>query len=168
MMYGRLFKTMYDGSMVGKGFAAFAVMGFVIANQQPSADGEFWVRLNTTNLSSVFGEPEKKIEEAIKFLCSPDPKSTTPAEEGRRLAQITNFDYRVVNGAHYARIVNEEKRREQFRVAQTKYRAEAKLKRRKGPGSSESAYIKGDIPLPNSPAGTPSANELEGAGGAKN
>lgn len=113
---------MYEGSMVGAGAIVFATMGYVIANQKPDKDVGSQVRLNPILLSAILGESEKDVEEAIQFLCSPDPRSTTKEEEGRRLIKIGEFDYQVVNGPKYMRIRDEEHRREQNRAAQQKHR----------------------------------------------
>lgn len=112
--------------MVGAGFGPYAVMGYVIANQQPGADGVFRVDLNTKLLATTFGEDEGTVVKAVEFLCAPDAKSTTPTEEGRRLVKEGPFLYRVVNGATYAKIRNEEERREQNRLAQERHRAKKK------------------------------------------
>jgi hypothetical protein len=108
--------------MVGAGFGAFSVMGYVIANMKPDKTVGFQVELNTKLLSAVFGEPEETIQKAIEFLCAPDPQSRTPTESGRRLAKVGQFAYRVVNGVLYDRLRNEEDRREQNRIAQQRHR----------------------------------------------
>jgi len=113
---------MYEGSMVGSGAVVFAVWGYVIAKMEPDVEVGSQVRLNPKLLETIIGDPQAEIEEAIKFLCSPDEHSTTKAEEGRRLVQIGEFDYRVVNGAKYRAIRDEEKRRAQNREAQARFR----------------------------------------------
>lgn len=113
---------MYCGSMVGAGFGAFSVMGYVIANMKPDKTVGFQVELNVKLLSAVFGESEETIQKAIDYLCAPDPGSRTPAEDGRRLAKVGQFAYRVVNGVLYDQLRNEEDRREQNRLAQQRHR----------------------------------------------
>lgn len=124
-MFGKHFASMYERSMVGAGAMAFAVMGYVISNTKPDKAMGGIVTLNPTLLSVIFGEPVEAVEKAIQFLCSPDPKSTSKADEGRRLVQISDFDYRVVNHAKYRAIKNEEQRREQNRLAQARHRQKA-------------------------------------------
>lgn len=121
-MFGKHFASMYDGSMIGAGAHVFALMGYVIANHKPDKKVGGQVRLNPALLATVFGEPESRVQEAIDYLCAPDPRSTTPAEEGRRLVKIGQFDYRVVNAMKYLRIRNEEERREQNRINQQNHR----------------------------------------------
>jgi hypothetical protein len=131
-MYGKHFASMYEGSMVGSGTHVFAVMGYIIANQKPDPVVGAQVRLNATILSVIFGESEKRIQEAIDYLCKPDPKSTTPNEDGRRLIKVGQFDYRVVNAAKYMAIRNEEERREANRLRQAKHRSKP-VPKKKGP-----------------------------------
>ena len=125
-MYGKHFDSMYCGSMVGKGFGAFSMMGYVISTMKPDKEVGFQVELNTTLLATIFGEPEDKIQKTIDFLCDEDPESRSPAEEGRRLVKIGTYAYRVVNGVAYDKIRNEADRREQNRIAQQKHRAKLK------------------------------------------
>lgn len=135
-MYGKHFASMYTGSMVGAGFGPYAVMGFVVSHQVPNRpDGFFSVDLNVKLLAATFGETEAVVQAAIDYLCAPDPHSTSPGEEGRRLVRIGPFTYRVVNGAHYQALRNDEERREQNRRAQEKHRKKKKSK----PGPGETA-----------------------------
>jgi flagellar biosynthesis GTPase FlhF len=84
------------------------------------------VELNPRALADKFGEPEEEVKKAIAFLCGPDPDTTSPAEEGRRLIKIGTFSYQVVNGEKYRAIKNEEERREQAREAMARRRAKLK------------------------------------------
>ncbi len=85
------------------------------------------VRLNPALLGPIFGEDPKEVEAAIEFLCSPDSKTSTPGEEGRRLVRLSQFDYRVVNAVKYHELRNEEERRKQNREAQEKFREKQKM-----------------------------------------
>lgn len=109
--------------MVGAGAVVFAVMGYVIAKQIPDRKVGSQVRLNPVLLAAILGEDAKAIESAIAKLCSPDPKSTTKTNDGRRLIKLGEFDYQVVNGAKYRAIRDEETRLEQNRIAQRKHRS---------------------------------------------
>lgn len=131
-MYGKIFSSMYTGSMVGAGARVFAVMGYVIANQVPDREVGSQVDLNPKLLSVIIGEPEKEIEAAIEFLCSPDKDSTSGEHQGRRLIKRGQFAYQVVNGAKYRAIKDETQRREYNRVAQQVSRAKRKAKNETG------------------------------------
>lgn len=111
--------------MVGAGAVVFAVMGYVIAKQEPDKKVGSQVRLNPVLLSAILGEQVKDIEKAIKYLCSPDERSTTKEKAGRRLVKLGEFDYQVVNGAKYRAVRDEEARREQNRLAQERFRQKA-------------------------------------------
>lgn len=123
MMYGKHFKSMYSGSMVGAGAPVFAVLGYVISNMVPQPSVGAQVELNPKLLAFIIGEKEEVIEKAIKRLCSPDPHSRTKEEDGRRLIRLGEFDYRVVNGAKYIAIRDEEERMESNRQRQAAHRA---------------------------------------------
>ena len=116
--------------MVGAGFGAYSVMGYVIANQKPDKTVGFQVELNTAIMATVFGEPVEAIQRAIDFLCAPDPDSRTTTEEGKRLVQVGRYAYRVVNGVAYDKLRNEEDRREQNRLAQQNHRAKQPKRKR--------------------------------------
>lgn len=112
--------------MVGAGAHVFAVMGYVISHQQPDCDYGGTVRLNAEILATILGEPLERVQSAIDYLCAPDPISTTPEKEGRRLVKIGQFDYQVVNFAKYFAIKNEADRRQANRDRQAKHRAKKK------------------------------------------
>ncbi len=122
-MFGKHFASMYEGSMFGAGAVVFAVMGYVIANQEPDRTVGSQVELNPKLLAAILGEPVKEVEKAIDFLCSPDKESRSKDEGGRRLVKMGQFAYRVVNGAKYLKILDREARREYQRVKQAEYRA---------------------------------------------
>lgn len=121
--FGKIHASMYTGSMYGSGAMMFAVMGYVVANMLPVGDDGMQVELNPEMLRHVLGEDEKDVRKAIETLCSPDPKSRTKQEEGRRLVKLGEFEYRVVNGPKYRAIRAKEVRLEQNRVAQKKFRS---------------------------------------------
>lgn len=113
--------------MVGAGSVVFAVWGYVIAKQEPDREIGSQVRLNPKLLSAILGDTEEAVTGAIDFLCSPDERSTTKKEGGRRLIKIGEFDYQVVNGAQYRAIRDEEERRRQVREAQRRFREKKKM-----------------------------------------
>jgi hypothetical protein len=117
-MYGKLFATLYSGSMVGSGFPAFALLPYCIAN----ADVDGAVTLNPRLLAPVFGGSVSEVEDAIRFLCEPDPDSRKPAEDGRRLLHIGGLQYRLTSYAHYRAIKNREDQREYERSRKRDYR----------------------------------------------
>ena len=121
-VYGKHFESMYSGSMVGSGLAVFAVWGYVISHVRRGT-----VELNAKLLSMILGCTEADVAEAIKILSSPDPKSRSKDEKGRRIIQEAEFQFRVVNATHYQNIRNEDERRQYNREKQAEYRARKKM-----------------------------------------
>jgi hypothetical protein len=126
-MFGKHYEKTYEGSMVGAGSHVFAVWGYVIAKQKPDREAGSVVTLNPVLLSAIIGDTVERMEAAIGYLCAADPKTSTPGEDGRRLIRVGQFDYRVVNGAMYRQIRDEDDRREQTRRAQEKFRKKKSL-----------------------------------------
>ena len=138
-MFGKHFASMYEGSLYGSGAVVFAVMGYVIATQRPDWEHGSVVTLNPRKLADTLGEDLGAIEKAIGFLCGPDPHSTTKKEDGRRLVRVGEFEFRVVNGAKYRAIRDEETRRAQNREAQRRLRDGKTRVKPAGPTKSEAA-----------------------------
>lgn len=140
---------MYEGSLVGSGALVFSVMGYVIAKQRPAGEigkQRMEVLLNPKVIAPILGEMEAGVQKAIEFLCAPDPLTTTPGEEGRRLVKIGNFQYWVVNGWKYRQERQAEIRREQNRLAQQRYRAKVNPLSLNGqPSTSERISLEGEL-----------------------
>lgn len=159
--------------MVGSGAVVFAVWGYVIAKMEPDRVVGAQVSLNAKLLEAIIGEPEAEITKAIAFLCSPDESSRTKAEDGRRLVRLGEFDYQVVNGAKYRAIRDDEKRREQNREAQARFREKRKKVRAVGSGGArERQYVRdfGDgkitadgVPIEQPKPAGPSSKEVVGS-----
>ncbi len=137
--------------MVGSGSHVFAVWNYAITKQVfDKQAGQMVVRLNPALLAAIIGDSEERMKEAIDFLCAPDPKTTTPGHDGRRLIQLGTFDYQMVNGARYQSIRNEEERRAQNREAQARFREKHTKKNRPlkqmkgGPLPGESAFVEAE------------------------
>lgn len=143
-MYGKHFAQLYEGSMVGSGAVVFAVWGYVIAKQVPDRVVGSQVRLNPQVIAVILGEPAKEVESAIAYLCKPDPKSTTPDKDGRRLIKLSEFDYQVVNGAKYRAIRDEATRQQQNREAARRHREKKKSKPAPGETIAVRAMNRGD------------------------
>lgn len=145
-MYGKHFSSMYEGSMIGAGAVTFAVMGYVIANGVPDREVGTQVELNPKLLAFIFGEDERDVDKAIDKLCKPDPESRSKEEDGRRLIRLGQFSYKVVNGARYRAIRDEERRRETDRESKRRQRAKEKLNRplkQSQPMAGEAAHLNG-------------------------
>lgn len=121
--YGKIFGSMFTGSMVGSGPVVLSLWAYVIANAQPPGV----VELNPRLLAYIIGCKVQEIEAAIEVLCGPDKSSRTEDMEGRRLIQEGAMQYRVVTWAKYNKVRNDEARRAQNREAQARYRRKSSL-----------------------------------------
>lgn len=120
--WAKYFKSMYEGSMYGSGVEVFAVWGYVIANTDRGR-----VELNPKRLADTLGSTIDKMEKAIHFLESPDPKSRHKERDGCRLIRESEYQFFVPCWEVYQKIRNEEQRQEQNRNAQAKFREKNKM-----------------------------------------
>lgn len=116
--------------MYGAGIAVFAVWGYVIAHAR---DGR--VELNPKKLADTLGGTVEEIEQAIDYLCRPDPQSRHKEHEGRRLIKEGQFQYFAPSWKIYYRIKSEEERREYNRVKQAEHRQRRKQQAQQPSGS---------------------------------
>lgn len=142
-MYGKAFESQYEGSMIGAGMNVFAVWNYAFTKARCGA-----VELNPKLLAFILGGTEKQVNDAIQFLSSPDPKSRSKLEEGRRLVREGEYQYRLVNYIKYNAIRNADDLREYNRQKQAEYRSREKAKLAPGPKKwpcqSEREFIKGE------------------------
>lgn len=122
IMYGKHFASMYEGSMIGKGSCFFAVWGYVISHFVPDREMGAQVELNPKLIAFVLGDEVDVVERVIADMCLPDKESRSKEKQGRKLVKIGEYAYQVVNGEMYRAIRDEERRREQNREAQQKFR----------------------------------------------
>jgi len=108
VMYGKIFASMYEGSMVGMGPTVFAVWGYCIAKADPE---EHTVILNPPLLATIIGTTQEDIEAAMMSLTSSDKHSKCPDEDGKRLVHQNGHTYFVVSHEHYRKMVSNDERR---------------------------------------------------------
>ncbi len=136
-MYGKLFASAFTGSLVGRGSDVFAVLAYLVANQ----DAKGYVEVNPHLLGVAIGCGGEAVEKALAFLESPDPGSRTPDEDGRRIVREGRFLFRLVNGPKYRAIRDEDARREYQREWDRKHRPSGHARRlasvRSGPTQSD-------------------------------
>lgn len=118
MAYGKIFESLYTGSMVGAGLNVFATWAYVIANAKPPGT----IELNPRIMATIFGCSQEEVKAAIDYLCSPDESSRTPDFDGRRLIPEGSFLYSVPTWAKYNQLRNEVERRAANREAQRRWR----------------------------------------------
>lgn len=112
-MYGKIFATMYDGSIYGK-WQAIVTFQQMIA----LADKDGIVDMTAQALSARTSIPLEIIEKGIADLETPDKVSRTPDEEGRRIILLDEhrpWGWKITNYAKYREIRTAEERREYHR-----------------------------------------------------
>lgn len=102
--------------MVGKGALFFAVWGYVIAKQRPNRTYGSIVELNPKIIAFTLGENEEAVKLVIQQMCEKDLESRSQEEDGKKLIQLSQFSYQVVNGERYRLLRSAEERREYQRT----------------------------------------------------
>ena len=122
-MYGKLFASMYDGSlaMVGPWEALVTFQQLVIL-----ADREGFVDMTPDAISRRTIIPLEIIKKGIAVLEQPDERSRDPREEGRRIIRIAphrDWGWQIVNYDKYRKIRSADERREYMREHMRERRA---------------------------------------------
>lgn len=115
-MYGKVFTTMFDGSLHGH-WQAIVTLQQMIA----LADSEGVVDMTPEALSARTSIPLEIIRVGLAELEQPDPASRTPTEEGRRIVRLDpsrDWGWLIVNYKKYRAIRSAEERREYMRQYQ--------------------------------------------------
>lgn len=125
-MYGKIFESMYDGTLVSRG-PWQAVVTFqqliVLANRDGVVD------MTPEAISRRTSIPLDIITLGLEELMKPDPRSRTPDDEGRRITLLEahrDWGWHIVNHEKYRQMRNAEERREYLRVKKTESRARRK------------------------------------------
>lgn len=114
-MYGKLFASMYDGSlaMVGPWEALVTFQQMIIL-----ADQEGFVDMTPDAISRRTIIPLEIIRKGIEELEKPDPQSRDSTNDGRRIERISaerDWGWQILNYAKYRQIRSAEERREYMR-----------------------------------------------------
>lgn len=123
-VYGKLFKSMFDGTL-RRNWKAAVVFQQMIIFCDP--DGVF--DMTPEALHHRTGIPLDLIEEGIKELETPDPESRSPAQDGRRIVRISkerNWGWQIVNHAYYRSLQKAADKRQQNRDRQRRFRDKKK------------------------------------------
>ena len=108
MSYGKIFESVFTGSMYGSGPLMFATWAYVIAHCRPPGV----VELNPRRMADQIGTTVEAIKAAIESLCEPDPDSRNSDQDGRRLVPMGGLQYRVVSFKKYREMRDADQRRE--------------------------------------------------------
>ena len=125
-MYGKLFASMYDGTLATRGpWQALVTFQQMII----LADREGYIDMTADAISRRTSIPVEIIEAGIKVLLEPDHSSRSPAENGRRIIPIDDtrdWGWQIVNYQKYRQMRSADERREYLRHAQASHRARLK------------------------------------------
>ncbi|MCA9470398.1 MAG: hypothetical protein KC643_33800 [Nitrospira sp.] len=125
-MYGKIFQSMYDGTLVSVGpWEAMVTFQQLII----LADKFGQVDMTPLAISRRTSIPLKIIVKGLKALEQPDPQSRIPVEDGRRIVCLSDtrpWGWRIVNHGHYRQIRSGDERQEYMKIYQRKYRQERK------------------------------------------
>ena len=108
-MYGKLFASMFRGSLYGKWQAIVTFQQMIIL-----ADQDGTVDFTPEALSATTSIPLDILKEGLTLLEAPDQSSRTPDEEGRRIVRIDPerpWGWHIVNYQKYRSIRTAEDRR---------------------------------------------------------
>lgn len=117
-MYGKLFASMYDGTLYGQWQAIVTLQQMVIL-----ADEDGVVDITPPALAAKTSIPLEIIEKGLEQLSEPDRYSRSEADEGRRIVLLDEdrpWGWRIVNYQHYRELASREdkKRKDRERIAE--------------------------------------------------
>lgn len=112
-MYGKIFRSIYEGSMRGKN-TLISVWVYLLVN----VDAEGEVDVHPKVIADATGLPFGSVENALRELEGPDKESRSPDENGARIVRLDEhrtWGWRIVNYKAYRAIRDQSERREYFR-----------------------------------------------------
>ncbi len=112
-MYGKLFVSIYDGTLAEDWRALVTFQQMIILCDQ---DGI--LDMTPSAIQKRTGIPIEHIKAGIEILEAEDPYSRTPKENGRRIVRLSDtriWGWRIVNHKHYRDLRTAEERREYMR-----------------------------------------------------
>lgn len=123
-MYGKLFASIFEGSLYGQ-FDALVVMTALIA----LADKDGVIDMTPQALAARTSYPLEVVQRGLEHLAQPDPRSRSKEHEGRRIVLIDperGWGWRLVNHAKYRGIRSQDDRAEYMRDYMAKRRAKGR------------------------------------------
>lgn len=113
-MYGKIFDSIYDGTLAGHWEAIVTMQQLIVLS---NADGV--VDMTPEAIAARTSIPLRIIKKGIAFLEQPDPYTRTPGDDGKRIVQIDEhrpWGWKLVNHGKYARLRDMEQKREADRL----------------------------------------------------
>lgn len=119
-MYGKVFESIYDGTLHGHWQAIVTMQQLIVL-----ADQDGVVDMTPKAIADRTTIPLEIIEAGLEHLAKADPFSRTPGDDGRRIVLLDDhrpWGWRLVNHAKYRALRNLEQKREADRQRQAKNR----------------------------------------------
>lgn len=119
-MYGKLFESMYDGSLREDWIVMIVFQQMMIL-----CDPDGVVDMTPEALSARTNIPLEHITHAIQELEKPDPESRSQKEEGRRIVRLSehrDWGWVLVNHQYYRDLQDAADKREKARIRQQRCR----------------------------------------------
>jgi len=140
-MYGKFYYQAFKGSMYGAGANVFAVWAYIIALAVKSR-----VDINPLDIANHIGMTQKEVEDAVEYLCAPDPNSRTPSNEGRRMIREGSFQYFIPNHEIFTKTKSPEELRAYYARVKREWRAQQEATKKAKEGltgglTGEGAYL---------------------------
>ena len=123
-MYGKLFVSMYDGSLREDWIVMIVFQQMIIL-----CDPDGVVDLTPEALSARTNIPLEHIAHAMRQLEKPDPKSRSQEKEGRRIIRLSenrDWGWEIVNHLYYRDLVDAEDKRKKARERKQRSRENQK------------------------------------------
>lgn len=124
-MYGKIFESIYEGSLYGQYEAIVTFQALIVL-----ADEDGLIDISPQALSGKTSIPLEVVRKGLKVLQQSDPHSRSPSEDGKRIVLLDEdreFGWRIVNYEYYRNLARradtreksrERKRRERERSSQ--------------------------------------------------
>lgn len=119
-MYGKLFDSMYQGTLAEDWRALVTFQQMIIMCDQ---DGI--IDVTPRHITAITNIPIEVIEAGISLLEQPDPRSRTPDENGKRIIRLDDhrdWGWYIVNHELYKKLVDSHEVREQNRERKRRQR----------------------------------------------
>jgi hypothetical protein len=123
-MYGKIFDSMYKGTMYGHWEAIVTFQQMIVLS-----DSEGIVDYTPMALSATTSIPIEIITKGIEILSRPDPYSRTPGNEGKRIELLDshrNWGWKIVNHKYYRDLSSKEDKKEKDKLRISLKREEKK------------------------------------------
>ena len=124
-MYGKLFESIYDGTLVEDWRALITFQQMIIL-----CDSDGILDMTPSAMARRTGIPLEHIKDGIAILENTDTESRTPDESGRRIVRLDDhreWGWRIVNHKHYRDLRTANDKREYMRNYMREKREKEKL-----------------------------------------